>query len=180
MCSQTVRHEWATEQQHDSTRVFQETWLWFFHFRHWIHYVYMTLFFHFKPDLSPTYVQTFGLWCTILALLTALIPQAQTPPTRIFLMRLSIKQMNSTQKSKHILYRTVVFLNQFLCFLHKPEAQRYYLWKHFVMEDFTWVLFSIIVIILVINNNDLQKSVRSHHSLESRTPSLIWYWNQQR
>lgn len=63
--------------------------------------------------------------------------------------------MNSTQKSKHILDRTVIFFNQFLCFLYKPAAQRYYFWKHFVMEDFTRVLFSVIVIIPVINNNDL-------------------------
>lgn len=69
-------------------------------------------------------------------------------------MKFPIKQMNSTQKSKHILDRTVIFFNQFLCFLHKPAAQRYYFGKRFVMGDFTWVLFSIIIIILVINNSD--------------------------
>ena len=41
--------------------VFQEIWLWFFYFRHWLRYVYTTLLFHYKPDLSPTYFQIFGL-----------------------------------------------------------------------------------------------------------------------
>lgn len=59
-----------------------------------------------------------------------------------------------------------------VCNLHKPAAQRYYFWTHFVMEDFTWVLFSIIIIILVINNNDLYSSLRWHCYFKTRDIKL--------
>lgn len=126
-------------------------------------------------DSMPKVEQTFGLSMNYSKLSPVLIPQSQTSPAHTFLMKLSIKQTNSSQESKHILGRTLLFLYPFLCFLYKPLAQRYYFWKHFVMEDFTWVPFSIIIIILVINNNDLYSSLRRHCYLETTNakPDLI-------
>lgn len=151
-------------------------WPWWLYFRHCIGYVYMALLFWNKLNLSLMHFQTFEL---LMGSALSFFPQSQTSPIHAFFIKCSIKQMNLTQKSKHILARTVIFLNQFLCFLYKPAAQRYYFWKHFVMEGFTWVLFSIIIIILVINNHDLWSRLRRHFYLETRNTSLTWYLSQQ-
>lgn len=100
-----------------------------------------------------------GYQCAISALHNVLI---STIPdlSHTHLTKFSIKQMNSTWKNKHILDRPVIFLNQFL-FPIEASSPKYYFWKHFAMEDSTWVLFPTITIILV-NNNDLQSSVRRH------------------
>lgn len=133
----------------------------------------VTLFYQNKPELSSKCFQTFRLSMKYFMSLHVLISRILYLSHRHFPYEI-FNQTNefNPEEQTHFGLKLSFLISLCVCNLHKPAAQRYYFWTHFVMEDFTWVLFSIIIIILVINNNDLYSSLRWHCYFKTRDIKL--------